>query len=91
MDGRIYDIGESEITFGRDPASTVRFPADTKGVSRVHCKLFWNNGTLMLMDSGSKYGTFVEGKGKLRELYPVAVQYGDIFYIGEKKNAFEIR
>ena len=43
------------------------------------------------MDSGSKYGTFVEGKGKLRELYPVAVQYGDIFYIGEKKNAFEIR
>ncbi len=90
MDGRIYPIGDYEITFGRDPSSTIRFPADAKGVSRAHCKLFWKDGTLMLMDCGSSYGTFIQG-GKLQPMQPVPIKYGDIFFIGEKRNCFKIQ
>ncbi len=89
MNGRIYPIDSNEITFGRDASSTVRFPADAKGVSRVHCKLFWQNGTLMLMDCGSSYGTFTT-EGKLQPMRPVPIKYGDVFYIGEKNNCFKI-
>ncbi len=89
MNGRIYPIDSNKITFGRDASSTVRFPADAKGVSRVHCKLFWQNGTLMLMDCGSSYGTFTT-EGKLPPMRPVPIKYGDVFYIGEKNNCFKI-
>lgn len=90
MNGRIYPVGAHEIVFGRDAAATVRFPADAKGVSRQHCRLFWQNGTLMLMDSGSSYGTYTQ-EGKLQPMHPVAVKSGDVFYIGEKKNCFKIQ
>lgn len=90
MDGRKYPVGGSEITFGRDASATVAFPADAKGVSRQHCKIFWQNGTLMLMDTGSSYGTFTQA-GKLQPMKPVPVKAGDVFYIGEKKNCFKIQ
>lgn len=89
LNGRTYPVDGSEITFGRDAAATVRFPADAKGVSRQHCRLFWQNGTLMLMDSGSSYGTYTQ-TGKLQPMHPVAVKSGDVFYIGEKKNCFKV-
>lgn len=91
MDGRIYSIDKNAITFGRDASSTICYPANTKGVSRVHCKLFWKNGTLMLMDMGSSYGTYLKGKGRLNIEQPVAVKAGDVFYIGEKNNSFVIK
>lgn len=90
LNGKVYSIGEQEITFGRDSASTVRFPADAEGVSRVHGKLFKSNGTLMLMDCGSSYGTYMKS-GKLSPMQPVPVRAGDIFYIGEKENCFKIQ
>lgn len=90
MKGRTYPVGEKEITFGRDASATVCFPANTKGVSRQHCRIFWQNGTLMLMDTGSSYGTFIQA-GKLQPMKPVPVQSGDVFYIGEKKNCFKIQ
>ena len=90
MDGRKYPVGGSEITFGRDASATVAFPADAKGVSRQHCRIFWQNGTLMLMDTGSSYGTFTQA-GKLQPMKPVPIKAGDVFYIGEKKNCFKIQ
>lgn len=90
MDGRKYPVGGSEITFGRDASATVAFPADAKGVSRQHCRIFWQNGTLMLMDTGSSYGTFTQA-GKLQPMQPVPIKTGDVFYIGEKKNCFKIQ
>ena len=90
MDGRVYPIGNHEILFGRDTSCMVRFPADAKGVSRMHCKLFWKNGTLMLMDLNSSYGTYT-ARGKLNPMQPIPIKYNDVFYIGEKKNQFKIQ
>lgn len=91
MSGRIYQVSGSEILIGRDPSCTIQYPADARGVSRRHCKVFWKNGTLMLMDCGSSYGTYLEGKGRLQAQWPVAVKDGDVFYVGEKNNGFRIR
>lgn len=91
MNGRVYPIEKNEITIGRDASSLIRYPADTVGVSRIHAKLYWQNGRLMLMDCNSTSGTFLQRSGKLPPMNPTAVQSGDVFYIGEKINGFEIR
>lgn len=92
MNGRVYPVeGSGVITIGREVSSVIRYPADTVGVSRVHAKLYWESGRLMLMDCNSTSGTFLQRQGKLTPMNPVAVQSGDIFYVGEKTNSFEIK
>lgn len=90
MNGRVYPIEQNEITIGRDTTMVIRFPADTPGVSRIHAKLYRQGGQLMLMDCNSTSGTFLKRQGKIAPMVPVAVQDGDVFYIGEKTNSFEI-
>jgi len=91
MNGRVYPVEKNEITIGRDASSAIRYPADTAGVSRVHAKLYWQGGRLMLMDCNSTSGTFLQRQGKLTPMTPVEVRSGDVFYIGEKINSFIIR
>ncbi len=91
MDGRTYNVGTNDLLIGREANCAIRFAAETPGVSRRHCKLFWNNGVLMLMDTGSSNGTYLRNKGQLAANQPVALMSGDVFYVGEKKNAFELR
>ena len=90
MDGRIYNFDGYEMSFGRSRSNTVIYPEDTKGVSRHHCRLFMNNGQLMLVDDGSTYGTFVKGKGRLTPNVPVPITRGEAFYIGDKRNKFVV-
>jgi len=90
MDGRTYPINVSEITFGRDASCGVRYPSDAPGISKVHCKLFWKNGILMLMDMNSSYGTYTT-KGKIPPMVPVPIQFGEVFYIAKKENQFTIQ
>ena len=91
LDGRRYPVGTTTLLIGRDPSCNIRYPADTKGVSRRHCEIFWKNGVLHIMDLGSTSGTFIRGKGQIAANAPVAVNAGDTFYLGEKRNAFVIR
>jgi hypothetical protein len=91
MDGRIYPVQNGELLFGRDASAMIRYPGETKGVSRIHCKVYLQGGILMLEDLGSSYGTFVEGRGKLNPQVPVALQNGDVFYLGEQRNSFKIQ
>ena len=91
MDGRVYPFDGQEITFGRDNSVSIKFPQDTKGVSRVHCKLYMDGSRVMLMDLGSSYGTFLEGKGRLTPQSPVELKPGDKFCVGEQKNSFVLK
>lgn len=90
LNGRIYSIPKEGLTIGRERENTISYPPQTPGVSRYHVKLFWQNGQLMLLDVGSSNGTFVNQTGKIGPMHPVPLKPGDIFYIGEKKNAIEI-
>lgn len=92
MMGRIYSVKSEGLTFGRDTSCFVCLPAETKGVSRVHCRLYPDEqGRLMLMDCGSSYGTYLHGFGKLSPRQPVAVNRGSVFYLGSKKVGFKIQ
>jgi len=89
LNGRVYQISENGITIGREADNTIRYPVQTPGISRHHVRLYWNNGQLMLVDLGSSNGTFMK-TGRLAAQQPVPLNPGDVFYLGEKLNAFEI-
>lgn len=91
MDGRVYPVDNQGITIGRDASSTICYPADTPGVSRVHARLYQEGARLMLMDCSSSAGTFLNRIGRLEPMRPVEVYAGDVFYVGEASNSFEIK
>jgi len=91
LDGRRYPIGTTTLFIGRDPSCNIVYPKETPGVSRRHCQIYWKNGVLNIMDLGSTSGTFIRGKGQITPNVPIAVNAGDTFYLGEKRNAFVIR
>lgn len=90
MDGKRYALIPQGILVGRDPSCRICYPANTPGISRKHCQVFWQGGQLMMMDLGSTSGTFVQGRGQITANIPVPLRQGDIFYLGEKRNGFRI-
>ena len=90
MDGRVYPINADMILMGRDTSCAIKYPADYSGVSRQHAILRRQNGALTLMDTSST-GTYLKRiSGKIAPKQPVPVDVGDVFYLGERKNRFEI-
>lgn len=90
QDGRTYPITRDGVTIGRSVDNTIRYPEDTPGVSRHHCKLYFEGGRLILLDCGSSGGTFMQRAGRLSPMVPTPVRQGDIFFLGERKNGFQI-
>ncbi len=90
LNGRHYFVPAEGITIGRTPDNTICYPAQTPGISRHHAKLFWQKGQLMLVDLGSSNGTYLYQTGRIVPMQPVPLNPGDVFYLGEKLNAFEI-
>ena len=90
LSGRLYPIPPEGITIGREPDNSIRYPGQTPGISRHHARLFWQNGQLMLLDVGSSNGTYLNQSGRIAPMHPVPLHPGDVFYLGEKRNAFEI-
>lgn len=90
MDGRRYAITQPTLTIGREKSCNICYSANSPGISHQHCLLAMRNGVLMLIDNGSTYGTYLRGTGRLTPQQPVALKDGDVFYLGEKKNAFRL-
>lgn len=90
MQGQRFAIGPMGLTFGRDPNCSVSFPANATGVSRMHCRLYTENGLFMLIDLGSSYGTYLSNGLRLPQNTPFTVELGTRFYLGNQSNTFEI-
>lgn len=90
MDGRVYPIQGPAMKIGRDVSCAIKYPSDYAGVSREHVTLRLENGTMTLYDTSST-GTFLKRiQGKIPNRQPVVVDVGDVFYVGERKNRYEI-
>ncbi len=94
--GQSFAVPEEGLFVGREQDCGIRFSPTAPGVSRRHCRLFWQNGQLCLMDVGSTCGTFLARvgqvePGQLTPNQPVALSNGDAFYIAEPANAFSVR
>ena len=88
--GRTYVIGERGILIGRETDCAIRFDASTPGISRHHCSIRWQQGALMLTDLESAYGTFLSDGRKLPPQFPTQVGAGTRFYLGDRRNLFQI-
>ncbi len=76
------------MVFGRNGSSChVLFPDNTKGISRMHCKIEMQGGQPMITDLGSSYGTYVNGL-RIPQHIATPIHDGDSFYLGDQQNLF---
>jgi pSer/pThr/pTyr-binding forkhead associated (FHA) protein len=75
--GRIYDLGDTEVTIGRAAGCTVT--VDDTFVSQLHARVFARDGQLMVEDLGSTNGTYLNRR---RVTGPMVVQHGDKVQVG---------
>ena len=90
----VVNLEDHTVTIGCDPkASQLVFPPGTTGVSKSHCTLRYSatQGEFRLVDCGSTNGTFLESGERLEPSRPYLLRPGDRFYVGERKNLFEVR
>ena len=89
FNGQIKGIGKA-LRMGRDPIKNDWvFAANTKGISGTHCVFMEEAGQLYLMDCGSTYGTFLNGR-KLTANQSVKVNNGDKITLGSDNEAFVV-
>lgn len=91
LGGASFPIRSGGALVGRAANADIRYPADTKGVSRDHCRLFWQGNKLMVIDNGSTSGTYLKDKGKIRTGVPVEVNAGDVIYLGSKQISLTVK
>jgi len=60
LNGTIFDLNAPEVSVGRSADNTI--PLDFQGISRYHFKLVATATGYMLVDNGSKNGTFLNNK-----------------------------
>lgn len=82
--GKRYRLGlETELYLGRLPDCQIQFPEWTPGVSRRQCALYaQRDGTLLVRDAGSSYGTFLNGQ-RLTENWTSAAP-GSVLWFGNE-------
>ena len=90
LDGREYPVTESAMLIGRSSASNIRFPADTPGISGQHCQVMLQNGSPVLVDLKSRFGTTVQGNAAVPEK-PTPLHDGDVILLGGKSNKIVLR
>lgn len=90
LKGQRYVIGAGGLMFGRENDCQVRFPAQTPGISRHHCCIQWQNGTPVLTDLGSSYGTFLGDGRQLMPNNPVQLMSGTRFQLGNNGYLFQV-
>lgn len=88
--GRRFAL-EGAIRMGRLPdKNDLVFPADTTGVSGVHCVLRLTSAGATLTDLGSSFGTFLNDGVRLQPHQAVDLKPGDIFALGSQKQKFKL-
>lgn len=78
------------LQIGRDPqACGIVYPLDHPGISAVHCRVAVQGDGVTLTDLQSSYGTFRDDR-KLAPNETEMLKAGDIFYLADKTNSFQV-
>lgn len=87
--GRRFQL-KPETRMGRDSQRCdFVFPADTKGISGLHCIVSQGAAGLTVTDAGSTWGTMVNGN-KLAPNQPCPLNIGDRICLGSVNEEFQI-
>lgn len=90
--GMSFLIANTGTMIGRDPTVCHIIMRKSAGVSRIHCFITYNNanGTYVISDRNSTYGTFTESGQKIMPGNSIALKHGERFYLGSPQNMFEV-
>lgn len=76
LDGQIrFQIGHQDFVIGKSKDKVNGVIIGNPAVSRVHCKILYQNGTYFILDMGSSNGTFLDGK-RVTATEPLPIQNG---------------
>lgn len=89
-DGRTIPVTGGKVTVGRDPSCQVTFPENATTVSRRHCTLEVSGDTLVLVDEGSRNGTYIHGT-RVPNGAKIALKRGSSFCVGTTENRITVR
>lgn len=89
MDGKVYMLSTA-LRFGRSSRCDVAFPQNTPGISGEHCELVVENGSVLLRDLGSSYGTYLNTNTKLEPRITYSLKIGDIFALADGGQSFRL-
>ena len=73
---RQLELSSFPVVLGRGEAASVQL--DDRWLSRTHCELRCEDGSLVVRDLGSKHGTFVNGQ----RVSETKLEPGDVLGIG---------
>ena len=90
LQGHTYTVSASGATIGRDASCSIRLPEMTPGVSSRHCMIQYKNGSPIITDLGSSFGTFLSDGRRLPVQYPFPAHVGMRFYLGGGEVQFEL-
>ena len=89
--GATFPIDGREVVIGRgNDGCHIRYPADTKGISRIHCSLRVENAYVILRDLGSSQGTFFEDGTKLKPRMDYRIRNDECFFLASTKERFRV-
>lgn len=88
-DGRVIPVPAGKVAVGRDPSCQIRLPESAAAVSRRHCTLENSGEFLILVDEGSRNGTFIHGK-RVPVGTKVALKQGSSFCVGTTENRITV-
>lgn len=86
--GRSWQLNQT-LSIGREPTLDIVLPADTKGVSRSHCVIQRQGGSVVVWDRKSTYGTFLDGR-RLPPEQPVPLYAGAVLSLASDQVQFLI-
>ena len=89
--GKTFDLKRGQrLTVGRSTECQIRFPADTVGVSKVHCTILFDGEKVTVRDEKSTAGTYVDGN-KVTPGTSVTLHRGQKLGIGSKTQILAVR
>lgn len=91
--GQAFLIGAQGMLMGRDQtACDFVFAGNVGGISRMHCKVQYNQqtGMFVLYDLGSSYGTYFANGVRVQQGQPAALRPGGQFYLAEQGCMFMV-
>lgn len=88
LQGMQWELTDT-LNLGREPSNSIVLPAQTKGVSRCHCRLQRREDRAVLTDLGSSYGTFVNGS-RLAANLPTELASSCRITLGSDEVAFNV-
>lgn len=85
----VFGLESGMVTIGRDPQTCgIVLPQEAAGVSRRHCTVAYQNGTVYLMDHGSSHGTYLHSGERLAPEQWVVLN--GPFYLGSNQITYAV-